>query len=249
MRLILAEPRLLKESVSIISELVNEAKIKVTKNGIELLAMDPASVSLTQFTLLSSAFVEYELENEMELGLNLLNLTSVLKRAKPSDMVIISYNKLKNRLDLQLKGESTRTFHLPIIDINDAENKVPSLAFSATVEMPTVLFDEAIEDMNVVADSLAFIAEETRFTIEAQGKINAGRVEISGDSEISIKIGKEQKVMSKYSIEYLRKMIKGSKLTDTVVLSFNKEYPLCLEYKVTDKLLLKFILAPRTDND
>ena len=36
MKLTLAEPKYLKDSVSIISELVNEASFKVTKNSIEL---------------------------------------------------------------------------------------------------------------------------------------------------------------------------------------------------------------------
>ena len=44
-------------------------------------------------------------------------------------------------------------------------------------------------------------------------------------------------------------MIAGGKLTDTVSLQFNTDYPLKLEYKVTDRLLLSFILAPRVDND
>ena len=45
------------------------------------------------------------------------------------------------------------------------------------------------------------------------------------------------------------KMIQGGKLTDRVSLYFNTDYPLKLEYKVTDRLLMSFILAPRVDND
>ena len=44
-------------------------------------------------------------------------------------------------------------------------------------------------------------------------------------------------------------MILGSKLTDRVSLHFNNDYPLKLEYKAVDKLMLSFILAPRVDND
>ena len=44
-------------------------------------------------------------------------------------------------------------------------------------------------------------------------------------------------------------MINGSKLSDEVVIQFNKDYPLKLEYKSVDKVMLSFILAPRVEND
>ena len=44
-------------------------------------------------------------------------------------------------------------------------------------------------------------------------------------------------------------MIQGSKLSDTVTIRFNNDYPLKVEYKAMDKLMLSFILAPRVDND
>ena len=56
MRLTLAEPKYLKESVSIISELVNEARFNINQDAIELVAMDPSNFAMVIFKLLSSAF-------------------------------------------------------------------------------------------------------------------------------------------------------------------------------------------------
>jgi DNA polymerase III sliding clamp (beta) subunit (PCNA family) len=44
-------------------------------------------------------------------------------------------------------------------------------------------------------------------------------------------------------------MINAGKLANEVNIFFNQDYPLKLEYKVVDKLLLSFILAPRVEND
>ena len=63
MKLSLTEPKFLKDSITIISDLVNEARFKITKQSIELVAMDPANVAMVIFKLLSSSFVEYEVEN------------------------------------------------------------------------------------------------------------------------------------------------------------------------------------------
>ena len=78
--------------------------------------------------------------------------------------------------------------------------------------------------------------------------MSRARIEIKEDESVKIDTAGE-KVKAKYSIEYLKKMIASSKVSDTVVVQFNKDYPLKLEYKVVDKMMLSFILAPRVEND
>src|SRR3990167_8721105 len=98
MKLSLAEPTYLKESVSIISELVNEARFRITKDAVELVAMDPANVAMVIFKLLSSAFVEYDLKEKVELSINLDNLKKILRRSAPTDTVTLETDKAKLRV-------------------------------------------------------------------------------------------------------------------------------------------------------
>ena len=77
--------------------------------------------------------------------------------------------------------------------------------------------------------------------------MNQAKIEIK-ESE-NTKINTTAPAKAKYSVEYLKKMINGSKLADTVTIQFNKDYPLKLDYKTVDKLSLSFILAPRVEND
>ena len=58
-----------------------------------------------------------------------------------------------------------------------------------------------------------------------------------------------EEVRSKYSIEYLKKIIKGGKLAGSVKLQFSKDYPLRIDYIVKDKLSFAVVLAPRVAND
>ena len=44
MKLTLAEPRLLKESVGILSDLVNDVSFKIDSEKVEIIATDPANV-------------------------------------------------------------------------------------------------------------------------------------------------------------------------------------------------------------
>ena len=245
MKLTLAEPKYLKESISIISDLVNETRIKVGKDGLELVAMDPANVAMVVFKLLSSSFAEYKVEKEAEIAINLNNFKQILRRAGPNDVLTLELEE--NKLKVQLKSASTRTFNLPIIDIEEREQKVPSLDFPVKVEMRSATLNEAIEDASIVAESVSFIAEPEKFTLKADGDLNSAAIEIKSGGET--KISAKAEVKSKYSVEYLKKMIQGSKLADNVSIQFNKDYPLKLTYNTVDKVMLSFILAPRVENE
>ncbi|MBI2658601.1 proliferating cell nuclear antigen (pcna) [Candidatus Woesearchaeota archaeon] len=248
MRLTLAEPSYLKESISIISDLVNEARFKITPNAIELVAMDPANVAMVVFKLLSSCFSEYDVKKDIEIGINLSNLKQVLRRASPKDMLTIEMDD-DNRLKIQLESATTRTFNLPIIDLEEKEQKVPELKFPVTIKTSSSVLNEAIADVDVVGESVAFIAEPKKFILQAEGDLNRARIEIREDDATKVSINGDEKIKAKYSIEYLKKMINGSKLSDDVVVQFSKDYPLKLEYKTVDKVMLSFILAPRVEND
>ncbi len=248
MKLVLAEPKFLKESINIISDLVNEVTLKIDKNKIELIALDPANVAMVIFRLLSSAFVEYEIDKPQEISVNLESLKQVLRRAKPRDVIILELSK-KNQLSIKFKGESAKTFNLALIDIEEREQKIPDLKFPLRIELPSTIFDESIEDMAIIAESVALVAEKNKFTIQSESKLNAAKVEITPDEETKININSSDQILARYSIEYLKKIAKGSKISDTVMLEFDKEYPLRAVYRVMDKLDLQFILAPRVSSD
>ncbi|MFH0752515.1 MAG: proliferating cell nuclear antigen (pcna) [archaeon] len=248
MKLTLAEPKFLKESVAIISELVNDVNLKIDSNSIQVIAMDPANVALVNFQLLSSAFAEYEIEKPIDLSISLDNLKTILKRAKLSDSVILSHTDGDNRLKVELVGGSKRSFSIPLINMDYSDQKIPNLSFSTKVEMPSIQFDDAIEDVGIIAESVAFMIREGKFFVNSENNLSEAKVEILSTEAINISSGDDE-VQSKYSLDYLKKIIKGSKLADNVVVEFNKDYPLKVSYTVLDKVHLGFILAPRVSND
>ena len=89
MKLVLADASYLKDSITVISELVHEARFKINKDGMELVAMDPANVAMVIFKLLSSAFTEYGVKENIEIAINLSNLKQILRRASPNDMLTL----------------------------------------------------------------------------------------------------------------------------------------------------------------
>lgn len=248
MKLVLAEPRYFKDSISIISELVTEAKFKFSDVGLELIAMDPANVAMVIFKLLSSNFTAYELKKPEEVAINLNNLKQILRRAKGDDVLTLETTE-DNKFTVQMKSNTTRSFSLATLELEDKEQRVPELTFPFTIETNSDIVAESIEDVSVVAESVTFLGEKNQLLIKAEGDLSKAVIEIKPDDITVIKTISSDKFKAKYSLEYLKKMVAGGKLVEKASLQFNTDYPLKLEYKLTDKLLLSFILAPRVDND
>ncbi|MBI5391173.1 proliferating cell nuclear antigen (pcna) [Candidatus Woesearchaeota archaeon] len=248
MKLVLAEPRYLKDSISIIADLVNEARFTITKDAVELIAMDPANVAMVIFKLLSSSFVEYHVEKTVEIGVNMNNLKQILRRSKSNETLCLEVTQ-DNKLQIQFKGTTTRTFAIPIIELDEKPQKVPPLSFPVMVSMSASLLNDSIEDADIVAESVTFMAEKDRFTVKAEGDLSRAMVEIPADEKTKISHTTGEKIKAKYSVEYLKKMITGAKIVDHVDVQFNADYPLKLEYKEIDKVMLSFILAPRMDEN
>jgi len=237
----LDNPKLLGDAISILSEIVTEARIKLLDEGLSIVAVDPANVALVIFKLPKTSFSKYEAGPEVW-GINLEDLKRILKRASTSSSVI--FEQEDNQLKISIFDKVKRVFTLALIEIESEDKDVPDLKFSCKVEMDSISFSQAIEDSKIVADSCALISGEGFFMVEGSGSLNSARAEFSEDELKKISgIGR-----SKYSLEYLSKFIKASKISNTVIINFSSDYPLRLDFP-GEKMGLGFVLAPRVEND
>ena len=241
MKFKLDNPKIFSEIIGIISEMVLEVRIKVDNEGLSISAIDPANVAMILFKLPADAFSELEVEKEEVLGVSLDNLKAVLRRVKAGS--VLAMEKEENMLKIIIQDKIRKEFSLALIDVEGDEKPIPSLNFVSKIEMTSVDFSEAIEDCNVVADSCSFVSAPDNFVIQGKGNLNSFKSEFSDEVNIQA-----EEATSKYSLEYLQKMIKGTKLTDKVVLNFGNDYPLKLEFN-TPKISLSFILAPRVETE
>lgn len=84
------DPKLLKDSIDIISQLIDDGLFNFKKSGIELVAADRTMVSFLDFKLRASAFEKYDCDKNVSIGINLLNFLTILKRANPDDKLSLS---------------------------------------------------------------------------------------------------------------------------------------------------------------
>ncbi len=239
----LEKPLLLSKAVELISELVTEVRLKVNDFGMSITAMDPANVAMVGFKLPKSAFSEFKAGQEI-LGINLDDLKKILKRCNGGALTI---EKKENYIEFTLQEKIKRNFTLGLIEIDsediDFSEKVSRMEFSSKVEINSRDLIDSVEDCAVVADSCSFIVSEGKFIIKAKG-MNSARSEFSEDEA---KIEAED-CIAKYSLEYLQKFVKASKLSEHTNLSFANDHPLRLDVNA-EGMGISFILAPRVETE
>ncbi|MEM1535036.1 MAG: hypothetical protein QXO56_00750, partial [Candidatus Pacearchaeota archaeon] len=107
------------------------------------------------------------------------------------------------------------------------------------------LLADAIQDSLIISDSATFITSKDEFKISTVGTLN--KSEIAFDADQVKLVSSNDK--AKYSLEYLEKFIKASKLFPRARLSFKTDHPLQLDFFDESGIKLSFILAPRVEEE
>lgn len=243
----ISDVSLLRDSLDTIATIITEGTFEVSENGLKLMAMDPASVSMVIFDFLSSAFDSFKVDKKMHMTLNVNYLVQILKRATAIDK--ISMKVSENKLRLKMQGNSTRTFSVPLIDEMLKEQKQPSLTFKCKMQIEPEVIREAVKDSAMVSDAVTFESSKDKFSMFAAGDSSDVKMELTKDTPSLVSIEAEGECKAKYSLDYLDKIMKADKVADTLVMQFSKDYPLRLDFKKLDKLQLSFILAPRVETE
>ena len=236
----LDEPRLLGDAIGIVSEIVNEVRIKLLEDGMSIVAVDPANVALVIFKLPKESFSQYDAGNEVW-GVNLDDLKKILKRAGVNSSVV--FEEEAGKLKIGIFDKIKRNFSLSLIEVSTEDKDIPELNFGARVEMSAEGFAQAVEDAKIVADSCALSMVDGKFVVEGAGNLNSARAEFAGEDIEVFGTGK-----SKYSLEYLMKFIKAGKISSRVVVNFSDDYPLRLDFP-GERMGIGFVLAPRVESD
>ncbi len=241
---------LLRESISTISELIDEAELRVNADGIEMTASDRAVVAVINFALSRNAFKEYNCDQERKIGINLMSLIQVLRRAQPGDVLKIKLDE--NKLNLVLEGDSIRRFTLPLIDVSREEapdiSKIEA-GFSSSFSVNSEVLNSGIDDAELITDSVIFTVRKDVLSMNAESDSSSAQLELSSASD-AFKVHEiNEPVRARYSIDYLKKIFKARKLANTAKIAMATDYPMKVQFEVPAKCRISFILAPRVEEN
>ena len=140
-----------------------------------------------------------------------------------------------------------RRFSIPLLqvskrDVPDVEQLLKK--FSANAEVSSSVLDQGISDAEIIADSVIIELSPDKLRMFAEGNNSKSELKLFKGTDTLTNLESKDLVSARYSLEYLKKMIKGSKITDNVKIMMGNDFPLRMVFE-NDNTFLGLILAPR----
>ncbi|MCD6276206.1 MAG: DNA polymerase sliding clamp [Thermoplasmata archaeon] len=234
----------MKEVTNLLLTLVSEAKFEFGSEGMSVKAVDPAHVAMIVLEVGKEAFLEYDVKEEEELGVDLDKVKDILKLASSGEVVEIS--KDGNKLTF-LIGNLTRS--MPLIDTSALSvPRVPNLVLPAKVVIPVDEFAHGIKAAESISDNITLRITPSEFEMFTQGDEDSARLSIPKDmlKELSC----DEPVKSMYPVDYLLKLVKAMDSADYLTIYMGTDYPIKIEFDVVSANgRATYLLAPRIEGE
>ncbi|MCD4703414.1 MAG: DNA polymerase sliding clamp [Methanosarcinaceae archaeon] len=236
---------LLKDSIETLTVLVDEARFRISPEGIAVRAVDPANVAMVSFDLTPNAFDDFS-ASDCEIGLDLTKITDILGVAERSDKVIIELDEQSKKLSIGI-GQISYTLALLDPSTIRAEPRIPQLDLAAEIVINGKDLMKSVKAAEKISDHMSLGVEGETFFIEAKGDTDNMRQEMTREQLIDLKTGD---VHSLFSLDYLTDMVKPASKSNEVTLHLGSDLPLKLNFNIANgEGKIGYLLAPRIESD
>lgn len=241
----------LKEFIGTVGSLVDEAKLTVSEDGMQIKAVDPSHVAMIEANLAKSGFDSYEAKS-MEMGIDVDKFKNVLTVAGKDDMIDLEKDEELNRLVVNI-GNLTRA--MPLLDTSGMPDpKVPSLDLPATVNVVVNEISQGLKASKTVSDHIALSTNKETFRLVCEGD-NQNSVDLSLGKEQLEKLDSSEEATSLFSLEYFALMVNSLPADRILHINLGTDLPVKIDADLAvDDMTgaqgnVKFLLAPRIDRD
>jgi proliferating cell nuclear antigen len=236
----------LKDAIEAVSTLVDEAKFKITKDGIAARAVDPANVAMVAFDLGAKAFESYS-STDGEIGVDLTRLNDILGMTSKDDKVELNLNEETRKMEIRTGGLA---YTLSLLDPSSIrkEPKVPNLELPAKIVLNGAELRRAVKAAEKVSDHMALGVADKTFYVEAEGDLDKVRLDIPESSLISIQ--STGNVRSLFSLDYLNDLAKSLGKAEKVSIDLGTDYPVKFNFNIAGgNGSVTYLLAPRIESE
>jgi proliferating cell nuclear antigen len=244
----MADAKLLKDMISAISTLIDEATFDINPEGIKLRAMDPSRVAMVDFEWPKTVFDKYACSEPMKMCINISEMLKLLKRTGKDESVELSLDEKTGRLQLTITGNYVRSFNMPTLEAVEEEVPTPKVAFNVKLKITTDGLSQAIEDANLVSDHVRLEIDKEKMVMRAAGDIMGATIEMKKGSDALLDLEAKEASKATFSLSYLSDIVKAAAATSEVAtIEFSSDMPIRLDFQQPEEGKLTFYLAPRIE--
>lgn len=249
-KLKVADAKLLRDMITSISILVDEATFKLDPEGMKLRAMDPSRVAMVDFEWPKTVFEEYQCDTPTKMCINITELLKLLKRAGKDEVVELILDDKTGKLQVKISGKYARNFTMPTLEASEEEVPTPKLTFNVKVKATTSGLSQAIEDAQLVSDHVKVEADAEKLVLNAAGDLMGAEISLQKGTDTILDLEAKEPSKATFSLSYLSEIIKAASATSDIgTLEFSSDMPIKLDFQQAKEGKLTFYLAPRIETD
>ena len=244
----ISDAKLLRDMVTAISTLVDEATFNIAPEGLKLRAMDPSRVAMIDFEWPKTVFDEYACDAPIKMCINVGEMLKLLRRTGKDESIELALDEKTNRLNVGIKGRYDRTFNMPTLEATEEEVPTPKIAFNVRAKVTTDGLHQAIEDVLLVSDHVKIEVDSEKLTMRAAGDLMGATIELKKGSDALLDLEAKEPSKATFSLSYLSEIIKtAAGASDIATLEFSSDMPIRIDFQQPKEGKLTFYLAPRIE--
>ena len=236
--------------VEVLKDVLNDINLIFDSTGIKIMAMDGSHVALIHMKLLAENFESFECNERFIAGLSVLSLHKLMKTVSNSDTVsLYVLESNTNELCMMIENadrNSSTTFRLKLLDLDNNELHIPDVEINCVVTMPSNDFQRMCRDMANVGENVEIICEDQTLIFRCNGDFAYQETKI-GEATHGLNFNKSdnETISGVFALKYINLFTKSTNLSNTIELYLKPNYPLILKYNVANLGEIRFCLAPK----
>ena len=234
---------ILKEVLSALIAVTDRCVLRISEEGITSKQVDPANVAMVSLDIKRDVFIDYNLSGDLVVGVDFDKLLHNLKL----------YNYLTNveeHIEIKIDAKKVQmnsgyfSYDLPLIPLDALrkEPKLPELEFPATATIKIEDFKRGINIADNITGYVEIGMNSEEFFMGMEGDEDKFRLAIPKEDLTLFNVNRE--VKSRFSTDYLMSMASGV-VGRLVTLKTNNDYPLQMQFTVTEGCKVAYLLSPR----
>jgi proliferating cell nuclear antigen len=231
----------------VLKDIINDVNVYFSADGVKILTLDTARVTLIHMHLGSENFEEYECEGDIVAGLNITNTYKLLKSMSNNDTLTIDIvDRDYMQIVIQNVSKNTNTkFSLKLLDINEDALDVPDIEMDVITTMPSVDFQRIVRDMANLSTEMRIVRNGKSLELSCIGDF-ANQTTVIEYPECDAKTC----VGNVFSLKYINLFTKATGMCSSVQLmqdSEDENMPIIFRYTIANLGEIKFYLAPKVE--
>jgi proliferating cell nuclear antigen len=218
--------------------------------------MDTSHVALVSLNLSMEGFESYRCDQNIVLGININNLSKVMKLADPSDSITLSADQDPSTLKITFDNPKTQRsteFALNLITLDVEHLSIPDTEYSSLITINSNEFSKICKELQSLSESLTIATHQDNVQLSVEGAAGSGFIKLTANDsdrkEDQTLIEVEEPVTQQFALNYLNLFNKAASLSTFTRLCLHQEQPLVTEFKIDSLGVLKYYLAPKISDE